>query len=191
MLEFTAVAAVTALTVWAVAVKGVRRHDMDGAFWFGFAGLCALAPAILPAAANNPGTVPVLLAWGALVSVATLLLLRRHDRRSRQAGLLAAESTVLHALAARHDAVISRWHTYELDVGRCIDFPAMSDVRVPETSALVRAMAEAARLRPGTRIQNPGAAPAYGAAVERLEEAFRTAERAAIGAAADDGGTLR
>jgi hypothetical protein len=59
-----------------------------------------------------------------------------------------------------------------LDPAYAIDFPAMSDVRVPETAALTRAMREAehCKVTAGTD---------YRAAVERLAQALAAAERAA------------
>lgn len=47
-----------------------------------------------------------------------------------------------------HDAVNRRWLDYELDVGKLIDFPVMTDVREPLTVAFLRAKRTADALRP-------------------------------------------
>lgn len=49
-----------------------------------------------------------------------------------------------------HDAVNRRWLDYELDVGKLIDFPMMTDVREPLTVAFLRAKRDADALRPVT-----------------------------------------
>jgi hypothetical protein len=63
------------------------------------------------------------------------------------------------------------WSRYELDPGNAIEFPGMSDVRVPETAEFFRAMKEAQWCRLLTDTNYP-------AAVERLEKAFAAAETA-------------
>lgn len=47
-----------------------------------------------------------------------------------------------------HKAVNDRWLAYELDVARLIDYPAMTDVREPLTSAYLKAKRKADRLAP-------------------------------------------
>ncbi len=49
---------------------------------------------------------------------------------------------------AEHDSVNRRWLDYELDVGKMIDYPMMSDVREPLTVAFLRAKRDADALRP-------------------------------------------
>jgi hypothetical protein len=39
-----------------------------------------------------------------------------------------------------HEAIVMAWALYETDVALQIDFPAMTDVRKPETSALAKAL---------------------------------------------------
>jgi hypothetical protein len=78
----------------------------------------------------------------------------------------------LEAAAARHRVVLTRWQRYELDPACCIDFPDMTDVRRPETAALIKAMREAERLR---AVEAAGYLPA----VARLEHALGRAEAAA------------
>lgn len=51
-------------------------------------------------------------------------------------------------LFATHDEISARWLDYELDVGKLIAFPAMSDGRQPLTGAFLRAKRTADTLRP-------------------------------------------
>lgn len=61
-----------------------------------------------------------------------LYRLQNHAAQAEQA----SQAEVLRPQEA-HDAVNRRWLDYELDVGKLIDFPAMSDVREPLPCALV------------------------------------------------------
>ena len=80
---------------------------------------------------------------------------RRHRRRvelytlKNQAAQAeqASQADVL-ALMKAHDTVNKRWLDYELDVGKLIDYPVMTDVREPLTVAFLRAKREADGLRP-------------------------------------------
>lgn len=92
---------------------------------------------------------------------------RRHERKmerlrlkygqegstpqSRQAPAPAAQDNLrrqtTEALKS-HKAVNDRWLAYELDVARLIDYPAMTDVREPLTSAYLKAKRKADRLAP-------------------------------------------
>lgn len=81
------------------------------------------------------------------------------------------------ALMRTHDAVNQRWLDYELDVGKLIDYPMMTDVREPHTVAFLRAKREADALRP----QKPDSMSAdqraeYRAAVNNYDVAFSVAE---------------
>ncbi|MDJ0320251.1 hypothetical protein [Pseudarthrobacter sp. PS3-L1] len=113
---------------------------------------------------------------------------RRHQRRLE---ILAAKNQSferlqhaeadLDGIKKTHDGVERRWLDYELDVGKMIDFPMMSDVREPLTVAFLRAKREAEGLRPP-----PGGDPlpvarceAYRAAVNSFDVAFGIAEREA------------
>lgn len=49
-----------------------------------------------------------------------------------------------------HDEITARWLDYELDVGKLIAFPAMSDGRQPLTAAFLRAKKTADALRPAS-----------------------------------------
>jgi hypothetical protein len=50
-----------------------------------------------------------------------------------------------------------RWQRYELDPGFSIDYPALTDVRLPETSALIKAMRTADQLRTASHTGYPAA----------------------------------
>jgi hypothetical protein len=85
------------------------------------------------------------------------------------------------ALMAAHDAVNRRWLDYELDVGKLIDFPVMTDVREPLTVAFLRAKKAADGLRPAAPgdITTPARLAEYRTAVHGFELAFDVAEREA------------
>lgn len=155
-----------------------RKHRAAGAglpdavFWDVFAGLAVVAPAVmLPALASPPAGLLLLFLAAAAGAAAyrwtPLLLCRQDGRRAAREAAAAHEAAV-----ALHRAVLARWQRYELDPARRIDFPALSDPRRPETSALIKAMKSAERLRDGND-------PGYGPAVRRLEQALAEAERAA------------
>jgi hypothetical protein len=113
---------------------------------------------------------------------------RRHQRRvelyklrnqTLQAEQVAEAEVAM--LMATHDAVNKRWLDYELDVGKLIDFPLMTDVREPLTVAFLRAKREADGLRPATARELTAASrlEAYRGAVNAYEVAFDVAEREA------------
>lgn len=172
----------TAGTVWLVKTRPCQEHDPDTKFWYGFAGLCVLAPTILISAAASPWAALTLLAVSAGTgcwvnklashSVAVRIATTARSQHAREQA----------ALAARHEEVLTRWSRYELDPGAAIDFPSMSDVRVPETSALVKAAALAGQLRRDTDGgTSPGGQgePSYSEAIMLLELAFHRAEQSA------------
>jgi hypothetical protein len=113
---------------------------------------------------------------------------RRHRRRvelyqlrNRAADVEQASQAEVRLLMAGHDAVNRRWLDYELDVGKLIDFPVMTDVREPLTVAFLRAKREADGLRPAAAadITTPARLAEYRAAVHGFELAFDVAEREA------------
>jgi hypothetical protein len=144
----------------------------DAVFWDGFAGLAVVAPAvILPSlAAPWAGLMLGLLATGTGLAAYrwTPRLLRSQEVRRACRETASANE----AAAALHRRVLARWQRYELDPAYRIDFPALSDPRRPETSALIKAMKAAEQLRDGNDA-------GYGPAVRRLEQALAEAERAA------------
>ena len=113
---------------------------------------------------------------------------RRHRRRVELYKLKnqavqaeqASQAEVL-PLVAAHNAVNRRWLDYELDVGKLIDFPVMTDVREPLTVAFLRAKREADGLRPAKpeEITTAARLAEYRAAVHSFELAFDVAEREA------------
>jgi hypothetical protein len=113
---------------------------------------------------------------------------RRHRRRvelyqlrNRAADVEQASQAEVRLLMAGHDSVNRRWLDYELDVGKLIDFPVMTDVREPLTVAFLRAKREADGLRPAAAadITTPARLAEYRAAVHGFELAFDVAEREA------------
>ena len=113
---------------------------------------------------------------------------RRHRRRvelyklrNQAAAQDKASRTQVRQLMDSHDAVNRRWLDYELDVGKLIDFPVMTDVREPLTVAFQRAKRTADGLRPGTPEDITTAAELgeYREAVHSFELAFDVAEREA------------
>src|SRR6476620_5556866 len=113
---------------------------------------------------------------------------RRHRRkvelyrlRNRQADAETAGRSEMQGLVEDHDAVNRRWLDYELDVGKLIDFPMMTDVREPLTVAFLRAKREADGLRPADpgQLTTSARLTEYRAAVRGYELAFDVAEREA------------
>lgn len=98
---------------------------------------------------------------------------RRHQRKMELYRLKhqavqaeAATAAEVQLLMDTHADINRRWLDYELDVGKLIDFPVMTDVREPLTVAFLRAKREADGLRP--------ASPAGLSSRARMEE-YRSA----------------
>lgn len=113
---------------------------------------------------------------------------RRHQRRVELYKLKnqaledeRASAAEVEALMATHDAVNRRWLDYELDVGKLIDFPLMTDVREPLTVAFLRAKREADGQRPASAAQmtSPSRLESYRRAVDGFAVALEVAEREA------------
>lgn len=113
---------------------------------------------------------------------------RRHRRRvelynlrNQAAEVEQASRSEVVRLTAEHDAVNRRWLDYELDVGKLIDFPVMTDVREPLTVAFLRAKRTADALRPQTPedITTVARLGEYRDAVHGFDLAFDVAEREA------------
>jgi len=113
---------------------------------------------------------------------------RRHRRRvelyklrNQAAKSEQASQSQVRQLMDSHDAVNRRWLTYELDVGKLIDFPVMTDVREPLTVAFLRAKRQADGLRPAAPgdITTTARLAEYREAVNGYELAFDVAEREA------------
>ncbi|UTT71518.1 hypothetical protein NMQ03_10335 [Arthrobacter sp. DNA4] len=113
---------------------------------------------------------------------------RRHRRRVELYELknqaLEAEkasAAEVQALMATHDATNRRWLEYELDVGKLIDFPLMTDVREPLTVAFLRAKRDADGQRPVSPgdLRSASGLEAYRQAVNNYAVALDVAEREA------------
>ncbi|AOY72391.1 hypothetical protein IG195_02890 [Arthrobacter sp. TES] len=113
---------------------------------------------------------------------------RRHRRKvelyklkNQQVVAEQASQAEVAVLMAAHDAVNHKWLDYELDVGKLIDYPLMSDVREPLTVAFLRAKKEADGLRPAAAADITTAArlAGYRSAVRSYEIAFEIAEHEA------------
>jgi hypothetical protein len=92
-----------------------------------------------------------------------------------------ASTAEVEALLAAHDATNRRWLDYELDVGKLIDFPLMTDVREPLTVAFLRAKREADAQRPAAAadVTSPARLKAYRQALNSFAVALEVAEREA------------
>lgn len=113
---------------------------------------------------------------------------RRHRRRVelyrlKNQALEAQKASVaeVQALMDTHDATNRRWLDYELDVGKLIDFPLMTDVREPLTVAFLRAKREADGQRPAAAqdLKSASGLDAYRQAVNNFAVALDVAEREA------------
>lgn len=113
---------------------------------------------------------------------------RRHQRKVelyklRHQAVRAEEATLaeVQLLMVTHSDINTRWLDYELDVGKLIDYPVMTDVREPLTVAFLRAKREADGLRPAAAsdITSKARMDEYRAAVNSFQIAFDVAEREA------------
>lgn len=172
-LALTCAVAFTVNTVRKTVVLAHRERDVvaepDATFWNIFAGLVVIVPAVIIPALASPAVGLLMLFLGMAAAAACLaagwkLEQKRHNR------------SAFTDAAARHDALLARWRRYELDPALGIDFPGMSDVNVPQTATLIRALQEAQRCR-------LAAGTDYARAVDQLEVAMAEAE-AAVGAPA-------
>lgn len=144
----------------------------DQVFWDLFLGACVAIPALLIPALVSPWAGLVLAGAGTAAGIAAhrttpRFLARRAARREQR-----QQRSVHQAARAQHDELMVRWRRYELDPAYSIDYPALTDVRLPETSALIKAMRTADRLR-------EAAHQGYPEAVGSLAASLAAAERAA------------
>jgi len=82
-----------------------------------------------------------------------------------------------------HGRIDTRWLDYEMDAAKLLDFPLMTDMRDPLTTAFHRAKLRADLLRPMKAedlLADPDSADRYLAAVEDYATAFNAAEAEAI-----------
>jgi hypothetical protein len=113
---------------------------------------------------------------------------RRHQRKVelyklKHQAVQAEQATAaeVQQLMDTHADINKRWLDYELDVGKLIDYPVMTDVREPLTVAFLRAKREADGLRPAAPadITSKARMDEYRAAVNSFQIAFEVAEREA------------
>lgn len=177
------VIALSAATVWLTLTRPGRENDPDAGFWYAFTGLCILAPLTLVPAMTSKASSVALLILAAGAAFATHHACRRHRIQilARRNSLQSSEAIA--AISGTHEVLLRRWIHYELDPAASIEFPDMSDVRVPETSALIRAVHAAAQLEQNLKatVEAPlsDGVTEYRYAVANLAHALETAERAA------------
>jgi hypothetical protein len=95
----------------------------------------------------------------------------------------AAQRRAISRTVKEHDRTDTRWLEYELDIGKLLDYPLMTDMRNPLTERFHRARLRADLLRPA-KVEDlagdAGAAREYLDAVENYVTAFDVAESEAI-----------
>lgn len=104
-------------------------------------------------------------------------------RGSAQTDNRAAQSRAISRTVREHDRTDMRWLDYELDIGKLLDFPLMTDMRNPLTERFHRAKLRADLLRPDSTedlLADGDAAHQYLDAVEDYVTAFNIAESEAI-----------
>jgi hypothetical protein len=95
----------------------------------------------------------------------------------------AAQSRAVSRTIREHDRTDTRWLDYELDIGKLLDFPLMTDMRNPLTERFHRAKLRADLLRPDRAedlLEDGDAARQYLDAVEDYVTSFDIAESEAI-----------
>jgi hypothetical protein len=95
----------------------------------------------------------------------------------------AAQWSAISRTVRAHDRTDLRWLDYELDIGKLLDFPLMTDMRNPLTERFHRAKLRADLLRPGRAedlLDDHDAARQYLDAVENYVTTFEVAEAEAI-----------
>ena len=155
-----------------LAPTGSAPEAPDQVFWDAFLGSCVVLPALIISSLVSQWAGLLLAGAGAVAGIAAYRgsphFLTWCGARREQRQQLSAHR----AASAQHDELIVRWRRYELDPAYSIDYPALSDVRLPETSALIKAMRTADRLRTAGHRGYPDA-------VGSLAASLATAERSA------------
>lgn len=152
----TALANLGTLERWAFGTPGGPAPESHGD-----------GPSVMPwILLGLPATLTVGLAALGLVRLGGRL---RQKRRSTREEAAAAQAR-RHAIEADHDEVTDAYGAYLCDVLAVLDRPALDDVTVPQTAALLHALDAAADARRGTDLD------AYRKAVSALKTAWRTAD---------------
>jgi hypothetical protein len=106
-----------------------------------------------------------------------------HATAPRTPNTQAAQWRAITRTVQEHDRTDTRWLDYELDIGKLLDFPVMTDMRNPLTERFHRARLRADLLRPAKAedlLEDADAARQYLDAVENYVTAFEVAENEAI-----------
>lgn len=102
---------------------------------------------------------------------------------SQQTTNRAAQWRAISRTVSEHDRTDTRWLDYELDLGKLLDYPLMTDMRNPLTERFHRAKLRADLLRPERAedlLEDGDAAHQYLDAVENYVTAFNVAESEAM-----------
>jgi hypothetical protein len=105
------------------------------------------------------------------------------DEAPRRGSDQTAQWQAIKRTVREHDRTDTRWLEYELDIGRLLDYPLMTDMRDPLTQGFHRAKLRADFLRPADAanlLGDAGVAREYRDAVEEYVTAFDVAESEAI-----------
>ncbi|MGA4980043.1 hypothetical protein [Streptomyces cinereoruber] len=95
---------------------------------------------------------------------------RRQGKRRSAREAVAATQARRHAIESDHDEVIDAYGAYLCDILAVLDRPALDDVTIPQTAALLHALDAAADARRGVDLDT------YRQAVSTLKTAWRTAD---------------
>ncbi|NWF30860.1 hypothetical protein HW130_32220 [Streptomyces sp. PKU-EA00015] len=131
-----------------------------------------------PPATDGPADMPwetitlvaalVIAVAGAVAAVAAVTRTTKKRRRNRR-----TEADRRAAIEARHDAVREAYGAFSADIFAVLERPRLADVAVPQTAALVTALATAGDARAAA---GPKATADYAQAVTALEIAWRVAD---------------
>lgn len=155
----------------ALAPKGSAPEVPDQLFWDLFLGSCVALPALVIPALVSPWAALVLAGAGAASGIASYhgtprFLAWQAARREHRRRLSAHQAALM-----QHDKLVQRWQQYELDPAVSIDHPGLTDVRLPQTSALIKAMRTADQLRSAAHAGYPDAVGSLAASLAAAEQA--------------------
>jgi len=167
----------------ALSPKGRSPEGADQLFWDLFLGSCVALPALIIPALVSPWAGLLLAGAAAAAGIAAYrgsprFLAWRSARREQR-----RQAAAHQAAQAQHDELMVRWRRYELDPACSIDYPALTDVRLPETSALIKAMRTADQLREATHKGYPDAVGSLAASLAAAERAAGLPEPLSAGQA--------